>query len=80
LFDAVLNSRAEIQILSVELERFLITASVRTLDAETCAIANCLRNESKEIDAHIHPFQQFAVTLYDKIDTNSHLDVVNKCA
>jgi hypothetical protein len=27
---------------------------------------------------HIHPFQQFAATLYDEVDPNSHLDMVTK--
>ena len=79
LLDSVLNSRAEITILRVEIERRLITCGVRTLDRETLAIANCLKTGVREIDAHIHPFQQFAVTLYDQVDPNSHLDAVNKC-
>jgi hypothetical protein len=80
LLDSILSDRAEIQILTDEIERSLITSAVRTLDAETQAISGCLKNSSKEIDAHIHPFQQFAVALYDKCDKNSHLDAVNKCA
>ena len=54
--DSVLSNRAEIQVLRVEIERKLIKAGVETLDNETMAIANCLKNESKEIDAYIHPF------------------------
>lgn len=27
---------------------------------------------------HIHPFQQFAATFFDRVDPNQHLDVVNK--
>lgn len=80
LLDEVLTSRAEIQVLRAEVERFLIVCGIRTLDNETRAITNCLKNESKEVEAHIHPFQQFAVTLYDQVDRNSHLDAVNKCA
>ena len=56
ILDQILTSRAEIQILKVEIERNLIVSGVRTLDAETMAIANCLKNESREIEAHIHPF------------------------
>jgi len=52
---------------------------VRVLDNETGALANCLKNQSKEVDAYVHPFQQFAVTLYDKVDPLSHLDSINKC-
>ena len=27
---------------------------------------------------HVHPFQQFASTLYATVDKNSHLDLVSK--
>lgn len=27
---------------------------------------------------HIHPFQQFAATLYDKVDPQKHLDMSEK--
>lgn len=64
----------------MELERNIIVSAVRTFDSEVQALTGCLKNESKEIDAHIHPFQQFAVTLYDRVDPHSHLDPINKCS
>ena len=78
LMDSILKNRAEIVVHTAEVERFLIVAAVKCLDAETTALANCLKNQSQEIDAHVHPFQQFAVTLYDKVDPKSHLDAINK--
>ena len=57
LLDSVLTSSAEIAVLEAEVERNLIEAAVRTLDAESTALANCLKNQSKEIDAFVHPFQ-----------------------
>ena len=78
LLDQILTSRAEIQIFQVEIERFVISSAVKALDSETLALTNCLKNGAREIDAYIHPFQQFAVTLYDQVDTLSHLDSINK--
>ena len=58
----------------------MISAAVRTLDSESHALANCLKNQAAEVDACVHPFQQFAVTLYDRVDPKSHLDAINKCS
>jgi hypothetical protein len=44
LMDSILTNRAEIVIHTVEVERFLIAAAVRCLDAENAALANCLKN------------------------------------
>ncbi len=80
LLDSILFNRAQVVVIQQEIERCLIKASVQTLDSECVALANCLKIQSNEINAYIHPFQQFAVTLYDKIDKNSHLDPINKCS
>lgn len=80
LMDSILTARAEILIMQSEIERTLIESSVRCLDGESAALANCLKLQSKEVDAFVHPFQQFAVTLYDKVDPLSHLDAINKCS
>lgn len=78
LLDQILFARALIICTQNELERRLIKAAVKTIDAESVALATCLKNQAREIEAHIHPFQQFAVTLYDKVDPQSHLDPLNK--
>ena len=57
LMDSVLNASAEIAVLQNEIERNIIESAVRCLDAESLALANCLKNQSKEIDAFVHPFQ-----------------------
>ena len=56
LMDSILTSRAEIIVHTSEIERDLISAAVRTLDNESAALANCLKNQSAEVDAHVHPF------------------------
>jgi hypothetical protein len=80
LLDSILTARAQIAVHSQEIERFVISAAVRTLDGESGALANCLKNQAAEVDAFVHPFQQYAVTLYDKVDPKSHLDAINKCS
>ncbi len=65
-------------VLSNELHRNIINAAIQAIEAETAAIANCFTLTASPIDSHIHPFQQFASTLYAKVDPNSHLDMVTK--
>lgn len=33
-----------------------------------------------QINAFIHPYQQFASTLFETVDKNSHLDIVTKAS
>lgn len=80
LLDSILFNRSSTVVIQQEIERILIQAAVDTLTNESTALANCLKNQSKEIEAYIHPFQQYAVTLYDKVDPLSHLDPINKCS
>jgi len=80
LLDSILFNRSSTVIIQQEIERILIQAAIDTLNNESVALANCLKNQAKEIEAYIHPFQQYAVTLYDKVDPQSHLDPINKCS
>ena len=43
LLDSILTARAEILIMQSEIERTLIESSVRCLDGESAALANCLK-------------------------------------
>jgi len=69
---------AEKRVLANEIEKEIIRASVRTLDDETTALERCFTMSVGKIQMVIHPFQQFAACLYDRVDRNSHLDVVTK--
>lgn len=60
------------------MERKLINASISAIESETAAIANCFTLTALPVELHIHPFQQFASTLYSSVDPNSHLDMVTK--
>lgn len=76
--DSYFNTKAEISVYSNEIEKFLIRASVRTLDSETAALTKCFTLQVPSVQFHIHPFQQFAGTFYDQVDPQFHLDVSNK--
>ena len=56
LLDSILFNRAQVVVIQQEIERCLIKASVQTLDSECVALANCLKIQSNEINAYIHPF------------------------
>ena len=71
---------ADKTVLRNEIEKEIIRASVRALDAETSALCKCFTLTVPKVQQMIHPFQQFAACLYDKVDPNSHLDVINKVA
>lgn len=76
--DNYFNMKAEIYVFSNEIEKFMIRASVKTLDAECNALSKCFTMQVPKIQYHIHPFQQFAATFFDHCDPNMHLDVCNK--
>jgi hypothetical protein len=76
--DSYFSTKAEIQVLSSEIERQLTKASIIALDAEHAALSKCFTLSVPKIQLHIHPFQQFAATFYDKVDPNMHLDLAQK--
>ena len=55
--DQVLTCKAEIIVLSKEIERYLVKAAIDVLDGENAALANCFSMNARTIDIHIHPFQ-----------------------
>ena len=76
--DSYFSTKAEIQVLSNEIERQLTKASIIALDSEQAALSRCFTLAVPKIQMHIHPFQQFAATFYDRVDPNMHLDLANK--
>lgn len=77
-YDSYYSTKAEIMVLSNEIEKLITRASVNAIDAETTALSRCFAISQPKIQFRIHPFQQFAATLYDKVDTQKHLDLVEK--
>jgi hypothetical protein len=76
--DNFYSTKAEIMVLSNEIEKHITRASVQTLDAEHSALSKCFTLSQPKIQMRIHPFQQFAATMYDKVDVQKHLDMVEK--
>jgi len=48
--------KADITIYANEIEKQLIRASIRTLDAESAALTKCFTLNVPSIQYHIHPF------------------------
>lgn len=55
--DNYFNTKAEIQVFSNEIEKFIIRASVKTLDSECVALSKCFTLQVPSVQYHIHPFQ-----------------------
>lgn len=69
---------AEALVLKNEIEKHITRAGMSALDGENTALSRCFTQSVAKIQMHIHPFQQFAATFYDKVDPTMHLDVANK--
>lgn len=54
--DNYFNTKAEISVFSNEIEKFMIRASVKTLDDECTALAKCFTLQVPAVQYHIHPF------------------------
>lgn len=78
LVEQVQTCKAEIFVLSNEIQRNIVNAAIQVIESETAAITGCYNLTATSIASHIHPFQQFASTLYSRVDPNSHLDIVTK--
>ena len=76
--DNFFKTLADKRVLANEIEKEIVRASVRALDSETSALTRCFTLAVGKIQHLIHPHQQFAACLYDRVDPASHLDVVNK--
>jgi hypothetical protein len=76
--DNYFKTLADKRVLSNEIEKEIVRASVRALDTETTALTRAFTLAVGKVEYLIHPHQQFAACQYDQVDPASHLDVVNK--
>jgi len=76
--DTWFTTKAEIELFSNEIEKFIMQASISALDSECAALTKCFTVAVPTIQMHIHPFQQFAATFFDVVDPQLHLDISNK--
>ena len=74
----LLQSAAEVSVVEEELDRALLKCSHAAIDREHGALARCFEMCSKEIEFHIHPYQQFASTVFQYMDRKNHLDPITK--
>jgi len=72
--------RAETNVSKMMLEQYLIRIAIQTIRAEVAALEGAFEETGSEIQiqAFVHPQQQFASTMYQDIDKNQHLDIVSK--
>lgn len=71
---------SEIEVVQQELQKYMIQISFEMFDREASALARAFEMTDVKIQAYVHPSQQFASTLNSKIDSKSHLDIINKVA
>lgn len=69
---------AQISVCTSEIENFLIRHSLTLVETEHAALAKCFEMNSRDLEYHIHPFQQFAAVPNDLKDRLQHLDPINK--
>lgn len=60
------------------MHRFLLRTAFRLLDQETNALARAFEINGKQFEFYVHPCQQFASTVHQRVDKWNHLDPINK--
>lgn len=71
--------KAEISVTNRVLDMEMIKISLNIIDSEHGSLLAAFeQGAAVQVHAHVHPQQQFASTLFSSVDSNSHLDVVNK--
>ena len=75
-------AKAEISCIQREFDIILIKESINLISKHDEALKGCLEMGAadNQINAFIHPYQQFASTLFETVDRNSHLDIVTKAS
>ena len=74
------QTKAEISVARRVLDVEMIKMSLDMIQREHASLQAAFEQGAadEKVHAHVHPQQQFASTLYQSVDQNSHLDVVNK--
>ena len=74
------QTKAEISVARRVLDVEMIKMSLDMIQREHASLQAAFEQGAADerVHAHVHPQQQFASTLYQSVDQNSHLDVVNK--
>ena len=71
---------AQVTVCTQELESLLIKSALNLMTTETSALAKCFDMTARDLEYHIHPFQQFASVPNGDANRLAHLDPINKIA
>lgn len=73
-------TRAQIKVNRNELDLEMTKAATALISKEQAGLMGCFEMGTAEnqINAYVHPQQQFASTLFETVNRNSHLDIVTK--
>ena len=80
LLEQVNHTRAELFVVSAEIEAQLLRASTELIELEHSALASAFEMSNTQLHAHVHPYQRFASTCYPTVDKLAHLDITTKVA
>jgi hypothetical protein len=73
--------KAEISVIQREFDILLIKEGIKLINKHDEALKGCLEMGAADNQLNfIHPYQQFASTLYETVDRNPHLDIVTKAS
>jgi hypothetical protein len=75
-------AKSEIICIQREFDVVLIKEGIKLISKHDEALKGCLEMGAadNQINAFIHPYQQFASTLFETVDRNPHLDIVTKAS
>jgi len=73
--------KSEISVIQREFDILLIKEGIKLISKHDEAIKGCLEMGAADNQINfIHPYQQFASTLFETVDRNPHLDIVTKAS
>lgn len=72
------QARGEIEVVSNWILQYMMQTGIDMFQRESSYLAKAFEMSNLQMQAFIHPVQQFASTLDDRIDSRNHLDIINK--
>ena len=72
------QASSEVEVIHSELQRYMMHSALEMFQKETSSLTKAFEMTNLNIQAFIHPVQQFASTLDQEVDNRNHLDIINK--
>ena len=72
------QASSEVEVIHSELQRYMMHSALEMFQKETSSLTKAFEMTNLNIQAFIHPVQQFASTLDQEVDNRNHLEVINK--